>query len=243
MSHLDGRCATDDESVYVESRVGCTSTPGTRGTSTAPFCFAQLGIDAAKAGAKPLVVMRGALTPGFEAAPNTGTRLSIVGQSSATITASSSGSGTAVLLSSGDMYLRGVIVKGTPDSGLGVTARPGATLRLESVKVDSNPKGGVLIDGAFFDLRNVLVIRNGLGIYGTNTTWSGVLINNPPAGAPARLERVSIVQNSPPGLNCSQAVQSTSLLATGNGGLDIVPACAVSTCGSASATCGSDLTP
>jgi hypothetical protein len=114
---------------------------------------------------------------------------------------------------------------------------------LESVKIDSNPKGGILIDGAFYDLKNVLVIRNGVGIYGTNTTWSGILINDPPAGSPARLERVSIVQNSSPGLNCTQTVQSTSLLATGNGGLDIIPACGLLSCGAAALTCGSDLPP
>ena len=71
----------------------------------------------------------------------------------------------------------------------------------------------MLIDGASFDLRNVLIARSGVGVYGANTFGSGMFINNPPSAGVARLERVSIVQNRTPGLNCSQAVQSTIIVA------------------------------
>jgi hypothetical protein len=246
MDHQDGRCATDAETVWVESRVGCTTSATVGGTFAAPYCLAQLGIDAARSSsAKRLVLMRGSLTPGWQASPPAGVQLSVVGQGGATIVPSSSGSGIGIDVTGGDVYIRNVTIRGvtTPggETGTGIVARSGSVLRLSSVRAEDNKGGGILLDGAAFDIRNTRADRNGAAQFGPLTVWGGILVNNPPATGPARLEKVSVVGNKAAGLACSQAVSGSGVSAIGNASFEITTTCGIANCGAMTNTCGSDL--
>jgi hypothetical protein len=244
LNHLDGRCATDEETIYAESIVGCVSSQGgSGGSAKAPFCFPQLAVDAARMRGKPLVVLRGALSPGFEAAPKLDAALTVVGQAAAVVTASASGAGTGIRLAWGEMYLRDVVVSGAVGTGVGVVADPGATLRLERVKIVSNPQGGLALYGAGFALYDVLLRNNGPGDDGTGAIFSGVRIRNVPANAPKSLRRVSVLGAGSAAVSGSQPIEAEGLFVSGTGVPLITPTCAISACPALGGACGSSLQP
>ena len=75
------------------------------------------------------------------------------------------------------------------------------TLRLDRVTVDSCRGGGVLLDGAAFDIRNTTITNNGPGQAGA-TAWGGILVNALPATGPAKLSRVTAMDNKQVGIAC-----------------------------------------
>jgi hypothetical protein len=247
MAHQDGRCATGAETLYVASVTGCASSGSTGGAVSQPFCGLQAAVTLMGSNtSKRLIVLRSDADPVSVA---NATQVSLVAQNAATIHTSVASPGIA-LSGTGNLYARDLTVVGSAGTNAGISAGPGTTLRLERVKVLDNGGGGILLDGAAFDLNDVLVSGNGTGIDGS-TTWSGIYIKAlPNAGAAAKLNFVSIVDNGNTGLNCSFALPAAAgsngtVYASGNGGgVNVIPLCAITACTPALAgTCGSSLTP
>jgi hypothetical protein len=235
LRHLGGRCATDAETIYVQDGGACG---GTAGTAASPLCSPEAALPLVSA-TRDVVVVRG-LVGGFSWNNlSAGQRASIIGQGGAVF---AGGIRPGMRLSGpGEVYLRGVTVRSS--EVIGVVAEQGATLRLDGVVVDTNRGGGILLDGAKFDLRDTLVTNNGAGETGA-VIWGGILVQGAPMGGPARLERVSLVGNRQIGLTCDAAIEGTGVHARANaGGVEIGARCNVAACPTESASCGSSVTP
>jgi hypothetical protein len=184
-------------------------------------------------GTRTVVVVRSTSASANGAIGLSGGKLvSIVGQNGGAIT----GTVAPALWISGDTYARDLKLSSMTTAVL--ASGSGATLRLNHVSVVNSPGGGILLDGAGFDIRNTIVTGNGPGISGA-TVWGGVLINNPPSAGPSRLQLLSVQSNNQVGIACSAPVTGTGVLASGNaGGVNIATTCGFTSCGAASATCG-----
>jgi hypothetical protein len=182
---------------------------------------------------RSLVVARGqVIAANIPIALAGGKLVSIVGQNGGAI----AGTMAPALWISGDTYARDLKLSSMTTAVLANSS--GATLRLNHVSVVSSPGGGILIDGAGFDIRNTIVTGNGPGISGA-TVWGGILINNPPTAGPSRLQLLTVQSNNPVGVACSAIVTGSGVLASGNAsGVNVATTCGFTSCGAASATCG-----
>jgi hypothetical protein len=229
MAHQDGRCATDGETIYVTTSALQTAVD-TTGTNAS----------------KRLIVLRSLANP---VAVTSATQVSIVGQGTAGIVPTLDSPGIT-LSGTGNLYVRDVKIVGGSATNAGISAGAGTTLRLERVKVLDNGGGGILLNGAAFDLNDVLVSGNGAVTDGS-VSWSGIFVKAlPNAGSATKLSLVSVVDNGNAGLICAFAVPSTSgantsVYASGNGGgVNINATCGLTACTPALVgTCGSSLTP
>jgi hypothetical protein len=250
MAHQDGRCATDAETLYVAANVaGCVSSGTTGGTKAQPFCGLQPAVTLMGTNAsKRLVVLR-SISDVVSVANST--QVSVVGQGTAGIRTGVSDPGIT-LSGTGNLYARDLSVVGDSGYGTGITTAAGTTLRLERVKVVDNVGGGILLNGAAFDFNDVLVSGNGSAIDGP-TIWSGIYVKSlPNAGAATKLNLVSVVNNSSPGIYCTAAVPTVTgsnltVYASTNGGssgVNVHPTCNITLCTAPLAgTCGSSLSP
>ncbi len=235
MFHQDGRCATDDETIYVKNAGGCTMTPGAGGLASVPYCLSQDGINAVVQG-RALVVMRGpdALTE-WAVATAPMVAITVVGQSSATV---NPGARVGVRVSAGQVYIRDLKV--SSGSNVGVVAETGAELVMNHCAVAANTKGGILIDGAAFDIENTTITNNGPS---ADLSWGGIRLQTLLATGSARLNLLTITGNNPSGVSCSPvasvAPSATGVLATANTSGDVSPTCGFMSCGTTvTATCG-----
>ena len=166
MSHLDGHCATDAETIYVQNTAGCTATyvNDSGGTAAAPYCSLD-PVGLAANDTHTLVVIRGAVSGGTwtyqrgAGHPET----SFIGQQSAVVASATS---PGFSMSSGTAYIRDV--KFSPSASVCISAT-GGTLDLDTVVVDSCQGGGILLDGAAFNITNTTVTNNGPGQDGAIT--------------------------------------------------------------------------
>ena len=190
-------------------------------------------VQAALGTSRSLVVVKGSAASANGAIGLSGGKLvSIVGQNAGVIT----GTMAPALWVSGNTYVRDV--KLTSSLSTGVQADSSAVLRMNHVSVVNSGGGGILLNGAGFDIQNTTVTGDGPGMFGL-AVWGGILINNPPAAGPARLQLLTVQGNNPVGIACSATVTGTGVLASGNaGGVNIATACGFTSCGGASATCG-----
>jgi hypothetical protein len=121
---------------------------------------------------------------------------------------------------------------------MGMVVDGGATLRLDGVTFNNDSKGGLLLDGAAFDIRNSVFTNNGPGTIGA-VAWGGILVQGAAPPGPRNLAQVTITNNMPFGLSCSAAISGSGIYAAGNtGGIDVIPTCAVTTCPQIGAGCG-----
>ena len=177
MVHQDGRCATDAETVYVQNITGCDDAGGA--TASVPFCsMTPLQAAIVNSDARPLVVVRGTVngsTVAFTRSP-VAHEASIVGQQSAFVAAACP---TRTRLAK--RTLLRARPQGLSSGAVGISAVPSTggavTLRLERVTIDSCKAGGILLDGAAFDIRNTTVTNNGPGEDGA--AWGGIRIKTP----------------------------------------------------------------
>jgi hypothetical protein len=248
----DGHCATDLETIYVGPVGSCSDTTGT-GSASAPVCSAQAGVTIARTGStKSVVLIRGTLTPpslGVTTTIAISSPLTIVGKNNAVIVPASGAD--AITITSGEIYLRNLTIQGTasPKTGIGINAAPtsgnAVTLHMDTCAVTNNPAGGILLNGAAFDIRNTTVTGNGANSAG----WGGIYVQSLPASGPTTINLVSILNNQSLGLTCTGSIVSTDtgsgVLATGNAGGDVISSCGISakTCTAASTTCGAQSTP
>jgi len=235
MSHQDGRCASDSETIYVENKTGCASSALTpmAGSAGTPFCGPQLAIDGVTS-TRRTVVISGTVA-GFQWAPaGAQTQISMVGRNAAVI---AGGTQPGVAIASGaDLYLRGPLTIG-PGPEVGISATAGAVLGITGLVVDGNKKGGILIDGAAFELRESTIVGNGPGdIIGL--PWGGVRIQNAASVVPATLDRLTLQNNNPVGLSCSGTVTGSGVFATDNTSVDIATTCGITPCSPAGSICG-----
>ncbi len=233
MSHQDGRCASDSEIIYVENKGGCASSTLTpmAGSSGTPFCGPQVALDALTQ-TRRLLLISGPVA-GLQWSAAGANPVSLLGRANAAIVG---GLQAGISVSgAGELFARDIVIRRSDAAG--VAAQNGALLRLDHVTVDSNGGGGILVDGAAFDVRHTTITANGPGQSGA-TTWGGMLVTNVPASGPANLELVTIQNNNPVGLSCSDAVSATGVLATDNTSINIATACRVTACSPAGPTCG-----
>jgi hypothetical protein len=225
MAHQDHRCATDAETIYIQRDVCAYGGPD--GSAAHPFC----GFDDSASTLSPsrkVMVVRGLTSNLQQPVPASLGQVSIIGQNDATL--------TGIRLSGGNLYVRNVTV--TAGTDIGISATSGATLQLDHVVVDRCAGGGILLNGAAFDIQNTTVTNNGPG-QGT-TLWGGILVQSPLSGGVARLNLVTLEGNNPTGLWCqASTIQGYGVLAAGNtSGVDIGASCNITGCTAASASCG-----
>jgi hypothetical protein len=168
-------------------------------------------------------------------------QMTVVGQNAGTLTATASTSAT-VHVSGGDVYLRGLTITG---GSPGLWANSGAIVRLDHVNVSNNTAGGILLDGAGFDIKNVTVNNNSL-MNGASGIWGGIRIQT--STTPRTLSLSTITGNSVVGVSCDASTAlspvPTSVLVTApSGAVDIAATCGsgFTSCGTTSATCGAQL--
>jgi hypothetical protein len=184
-----------------------------------------------------LVVIQGSVTGNITW---TSTSLTIVGQSTGKITAGTSTAPT-IHVSGGTIYIRDLTITG---GSPGITADSGNILRLDHVSVSNNTAGGILLDGAGFDIKDATVNNNGSNI--ANCAFGGICIQNPPTSStvPKSLALSTITGNGQVGVWCAIDMTSlytaipTTVLVSGNTGGQVGGLCDFSSCGTASTTCG-----
>lgn len=227
MSHQDGRCASDSETVVV-----------TATSSNLPSTSVTSGIH--------LMVIRGTVNGTLTWSLPTSPQMTIVGQSSGTTVptltgiASTTTETATIRVTGGDLYIRGLsVTAGSP----GIWATGGNILRLDHVNVSNNTAGGILLDGAGFDIKNTTINNNGSNIYGT-VVFGGLGIQGTPTGSgtPKSISLSTVSANQLVGVSCGSGATlvpvPTSVLSSGNTGGDIGGSCGFASCSSASATCG-----
>jgi hypothetical protein len=230
MSHDDGRCATDAETIYVQATGNCANVVGTaNGTEAVPYCSMDPAVTTVgTVSTKNLIVVRGNVSNSSTFA-TTGRSLSVVGQMNA-------GLGGTLRLTGGNLYVRRITISAGA-LFTGCQADIGSTLRLDHVVVTGN-KGGIYLNGAAFDIQNTTVSDN-TGLSTMGASWAGILISNPPAAGPKKLHLVTVENNKAPGVVCTAAAEGTNVRASGNMLTEITTIeCGFSPCGAASATCG-----
>lgn len=233
---LSGRCASEEETVFVEDRKGRCGPMGTTCTSRTPCCTPAAAI-AQVTGLRRLVVLRGAVE-GVEIDLRSDGALMIVGQGADAVI--HPGTRPGVLLQAGELRMRNVTIDRSGREG--IVARTGTVLRLEGVRVQNNEGGGILLDGASFEIVNTVVENNGPAIEGGSVSWGGVYVRAVPPAGSKRLERITVRDNQQVGLVCGGLVAGSGVLATGNtGGIDIAPACGVASCSVGTTGCGAEL--
>lgn len=147
-----------------------------------------------------------------------------------------------IKVSGGDLYVRGLSVTG---GSPGIWATAGNILRLDHVSVSNNNAGGILLDGAGFDIKDTTVSNNGANSFGP--VFGGLLIQDVPASSaiPKTLVLSTITGNQLVGVSCSAGTASivtpsptTILVSAPSGALDVANACGFTSCAAASTTCG-----
>ena len=213
MKHQDGRCASDAETVVVTS------------TATLPAPIPT---------GKRLVIIRGSVT-GTVHWTLSGSQVTIIGQNTGVLTGN--GTNATMRISGGDFYMRDLsLTGGSP----GLWADGGAVARLDHVTVSNNTAGGILLDGAAFDIKNTTVNSNGANTAGAGA-FGGIRIQNPPA-TPKMLSFSTINDNQLIGVSCDSGTAvnplPTTVLVAQATGVPVAAICAFTSCGAASSSCG-----
>jgi hypothetical protein len=164
--------------------------------------------------------------------------MTIVGQSTGTLTGA--GSVATLHVTGGDIYIRNLTITG---GSPGLWGDGGAIVRLNHVSVSNNTAGGILLDGAGFDIKNATISSNAANTAGS-AAFGGIRIQNTPSAitVPKSLALSSVTSNQLLGVTCDASTalvpSPTSLLVSGTTGIDIASACGFTSCGTASTTCG-----
>jgi hypothetical protein len=225
---LDGHCATDAETIYLQNSALC---PGGNGTSASPYCSSDDATGALTAN-KTVIVVKGngasypvgPLTIGTVASP----RVLIAGQSSAKITNLGVGTHILVNITSGEVTLRDLTISGGNDAGVSVSNN--SILHMDRCYVLNNAKNGIITDKSAFDIVNTVIAGNG----GSN--FSGVNLGAYTGTGPTKFAFNTVVSNGLVGVACGQAYTLTGILANANGGLNFSSSCGIDGTSSTSTT-------
>jgi hypothetical protein len=259
----DGHCATSGEVIFVQFNAsGC---PSPDGSAANPYCAPNDAV-AQLTAARHVIVIVGAANSQMALA-TTGKSPVVIGRKTSSGSAGSipANATNALAISSDTVLIRDLTVNagttststgikvtggaGTNASllrvtaslgtGLGIDAESGATLTMNACTVTNNSMGGgILLNGAAFDIEDTTVTNNGPGTFNGLTSWGGILVNNPLIAGPAKLALLTVQNNMGPGVSCSTGVSGTGVLASGNSTTDINTTCGFSSCGTAGSMCG-----
>jgi hypothetical protein len=235
MSHQDGRCATAAETIFVQDTAGCASAAGgSAGSPDMPFCNVQPAVIALSSDRRVIIVRGTVQATNFVIQPGPGTaQISFVGQQAGAI---AGGAFSALAIDGAAVFARDLTFK--LSAAPAIVARNSSVLVLEHVLVDTNPGGGVLVDASAFEIRNTRVTSNGPGDIG-GFPWGGIRAQNIPVQGPSLLQYVTVQNNNPIGISCSDRVMGTGVLASDNvGGVQASPACQLTLCSPAGPGCG-----
>jgi hypothetical protein len=230
LSNQGRRCATAGDVVYVQNTAACDEL-GT-GTVDKPFCTLATALVRNSSFKRPAVLIRGTVASGgaqLQGRTND-PLLTIIGQQSARVVGSLLSA--LLLVDGGPVFIRDVTFGGS--DGVGISAKNGATLTLDHVTVAQNSGGGILVDGAAFDITNTAITNNGPS---SDLSWGGMRVQGS-IGSPATLTNTSVLNNLAAGFSCTSAIAGSGVLATGNQAGDIAPACQVVACSPAGPSCG-----
>ena len=183
------------ETIFVQNTTGCANAAGgDAGSPTLPFCTMQPAVIGLTAG-KRVVIVRGAVqAANYTIQTGAGAQqITLIGQQSAAIVG---GLYSALVVDAADLYARDIALR--VSSPAGVIARNGAILRLSHSTVESNTGGGILVDGAGFEIRNTRVTDNGPGDIG-GFPWGGIRVQN--FQGPSLLELVTVDSNKQVGIH------------------------------------------
>jgi hypothetical protein len=201
LTHQNGRCATDAETLYVKNANPC-STAGTGGTIEMPFCQPQRAVAAIAANRRVIRVSGPAEVGPVDITQATGGPITIIGQDQARIFPNAE---IGIHVRAGDVYVRRLDVVG--GRATGVVVDNGATVRLNGVIVEGNLSGGLAANpGAGFDIANSVFALNGIGMV-ASSTYGGVFLGAPAGGRPGRFRASTIVNNKFIGAVCQNAAQ------------------------------------
>jgi hypothetical protein len=138
-------------------------------------------------------------------------------------------------LSGGTIFIRDLTVTG---GSPGITADSGNILRLDHVSVSNNTAGGILLNGAGFEIKDTTVNDNGAAT--SPSVFGGMRIQNSLA-TPKSMSLSTIVGNQLVGVTCDASTAlspPTTVLVTAPTGAVDIAACNFTSCGTASTTCG-----
>lgn len=228
----DGHCATDAETVYVQ-KTSSTCTSGGQGTAATPFCST---VDAvAQLATKSVIVVRGTLpVGGFDVKTlpvgSPSAPVLIVGQSGAMLAPGGNEPAGVHVSGTFDVTVRDLRITG---SSVGIWAEMGARVHVNRCVVNDNVGGGILIDGASYDITNTIIAHNAaVSNSGGCIAWSGFCVQGTaPAGAPAsRFLNDTVASNLGPGVVCLGNQSLTGSVLLGNGqpeiaGCNVAPCC------------------
>jgi hypothetical protein len=209
MSHQNGRCATDAETLYVRNIIGC-SAGGGQGTTDQPYCLTQDAVDKVSS-TRRVIVLRGDQPNTQFTADLTGAEVSVIGQGGgATI---SPGAAGGINLTKGTLYVRGVTVKGSGNGG--VVAEGNSVLRMDRCMILENT-GGLLVNNAGFEINNTIIAGNRDAVIPvTGPSYGGVFLRSA-AGKPSQFRYNTIVNNTNIGLQCAGNYQTSGLIVANN---------------------------
>jgi hypothetical protein len=199
----DGHCATSAEVIFVEFKAaGC---PGADGSSAKPFCTPNEGVTQLSV-ARHVIVIRGAANNQMSLATSGVAPVIVGKKSGVGVASSiPAGATTALGIASDTVLVRDLAVSngsvdmGSPIStgvaatgastkvtllrvtaslgmGLGVDAEAGALLTMDRCLVQNNSAGGVLVNGASYNIQNSIIAANGL--YGTKFSATAIASNS-----------------------------------------------------------------
>jgi hypothetical protein len=234
MKHIDGHCAVPAETIYVlDAGPGsCYDSPPATvvaGTKTLPVCTLEAALNLVTP-ARPLIAVRGEFVfTGFSAVlSRTDTVVvSIIGQKQAVTPTLR----PYLTVEKGSAYIRGLKFE---SDRIALTAR-GGTVRLDRTSFRNCLTGGILLDGAAFDIRNTTVANNG----NADRQAFGIDVSKLPASGPTSLTNVTIVDNTAFNLNCAAPIMGTGVLAPGNND----GKCGFASCVTPGADCGAPMLP
>jgi hypothetical protein len=254
----DGHCATTSEVIFVDSSASACATGD--GTSANPVCTLTAASGLLHVG-RNVIVLLGVASDHLTLSTS-GVSPVLIGRknSSGDVGSIPAGGGVALTILSDTALVRdltvaggvgsgakGVLVQGTGTkltllrvtanltTGLGVEADTGTTLTMNACTVSNNSMGGgILLNGAAFDIESTTVTGNGPS---ADLTWGGIKIQSPIASEDT-LNLVTVQNNLGPGVSCSAPVAGTGVLASGNATGQIAGTCGFSSCGTAGPMCG-----
>ncbi len=245
-----GRCIRDDETITVSKGTGCSDTQPALGdasapdggaqqpgSSTRPFCTFD-PVRTALSLSRYVVVVSGDVSgPTWSFGGEGGSPILIVGKS-ATITGAAS---PAFQMSAGNVTIRNVRFKTA--TGIGIEA-DGGTLRLDHVTVDSCSGGGILLNGAAFDIESSVITNDGPAQTGP-ASWGGIYVEKLPAtGQLKLLNHVTLFNDSPVAIACAGAIDGRNVAVTAlSGNVAIQSSCGFDACGSVDAGAGCGAQP
>jgi hypothetical protein len=220
LAHLDGRCATEAEVIYVRANSPCVDGPNALGTADMPFCRPQHAIEMV-GGDRRILLLRGQdpftpLTVRGDLPGIAGGRISVIGQPGAVIIP---GADVGVNVLGGDVYLRGLTISEGKKEG--VVAQGAATVRLNQCVIKLNALGGLrATGGAGFEVVNTIFDSNGPGLL-NGFPFGAAYLNQPDAARPGLFRFNTVIRNMV-GVVCAAATQQLSSVLFYDNGRDVL---------------------